>query len=283
MGVRVFATLLAMSEATVQTFEREGKVMAYQKFGTGPAVLLAFHGFGQSSLAFTPLEASLGNQFTIFAIDLFFHGKSQYTSDQLLTKADWQGFIGAFLEEQHIDRFSLMGFSLGGRFVLATVEGFSDRLDQLFLLAPDGITRSPWYQVATGSSVGRRLFRYVLRHLSMLTAFGHTLTRLGLLNRTVMRFAEISLGTPEQRALVYKSWTQFRLIQPNLTVIGQVLNEHKVHVHFFTGAFDRIVPGTYILPLTKRLLHYELTVLKTGHNHLIELAGEGLKVKGAIP
>ena len=42
------------------------------------------------------------------------------------------------------------------------------------------------------------------------------------------------------------------------------------------GAFDRIIPGSYILPLTDLLHQYELTALKTGHNHLIELTAEEL-------
>lgn len=251
--------------------------ITYQKFGTGPAILLAFHGFGQSSQAFAPVGVITGEQYTLFAIDLFLHGNSRYSGNQLLTQPDWQRIIAAFLESQNIDRFSLMGFSLGGRFALATVEAFADRLDQLVLIAPDGITRSFWYQLATGSFPGRKLFRYTLRHLPLLTAFGHTLTRFDLLHRTAMRFVEVSLSTPQQRELVYQSWTQFRLIQPDLSSIANLLIDKKIRVRFFTGAFDRIVPGSYILPLTKHLRHYELTVLKTGHNHLIELVAAELR------
>lgn len=268
-----------MHAANVQKFQLEGNSVSYQRFGNGPAVLLAFHGFGQSSEVFGPLEKTLGQQFTIFAIDLFFHGNSEYTNKQLLTKSVWQHLISTFLQAHGIDRFSLMGFSLGGRFALATAEGFANQLDQLFLIAPDGITYTFWYRLATGSGLGRSLFRYALRHLPLLHTFGHALTRLGFLNRTIMRFAEISLGTSQQRALVYRSWTQFRLIQPNLNTVANILIDSNVRVHFFTGAFDRIVPGTYILPLTQRLKHYELTVLKTGHNRLIELAGEHLSGK----
>ncbi|MFD2932281.1 alpha/beta fold hydrolase [Spirosoma flavum] len=251
--------------------------IAYQKFGSGSSVLLAFHGFGQNSQVFTVLEKSLGERFTIFAIDLFFHGNSHYAGNQPLTKLFWDQLISQFLQAQGIDRLSLLGFSMGGRFALATVGTIADRLEQLILIAPDGITRTFWYRLATDFSLGRNLFRYVLRHLSMLTTFGHMLTRLGLLNRTVMRFAEISLSTPEQRDLVYKSWTQFRLLYPNLDSISKILNDNKIRTRFFTGAFDRIVPGSHILPLTKRLCHYELTALQTGHNHLIELVSEQLK------
>ena len=257
-------------------FDYEGNRLAYRKRGHGPATLLTFHGFGQSSLDFDPLHKVSGHPFTVFAIDLIFHGDSQYASGQLLTKTDWQRLIRTFLDVHRIHRFSLLGFSLGGRFSLTLVEAFADRLDQVILIAPDGITRPVWYQLATTTRAGRWLFRYVLRHLSAFNRFGHVLVWAGLLNRTAMRFAELSLGTPKQRQLVYRVWTEFRLISPDLNLISALLNQYLVRVRFFTGAFDRIVPGTYILPLSDRLQRYELTVLKTGHNHLIELTAEKL-------
>ena len=266
-----------MPEATdVQYFEYQESRLAYRVLGNGPAVLLAFHGFGQDGAVFHPLESAVGERFTVLTIDLFFHGSSHYPDRQLLTKTDWQRLLTGFLRDRNIDRFSLMGFSLGGRFALAAVEAFADRLDQLILIAPDGITRSIWYRLATGSGAGRGLFGYVLANLLVLSAVGHVLTRLGLLNRTAMRFAELSLGTPRQRDLVYRTWTRFRRIQPDLTTIGALLNERSIRVQFFVGLFDRIVPGHYNLPLTEKLHHYELTVLKTGHTHLIELVAEHL-------
>lgn len=265
-----------MTATDVHDFQFGNHQLAYRKFGNGPAILLAFHGFGQSSQALKPLEKPLGNQFTIYAIDLFFHGNSHYGAGQLLTKTSWQALLKAFLQTQHIKRFSILGFSLGGRMVLGAVEAFTDRIDQLILIAPDGITRNFWYQLATGSNMGRWLFRSAMNHLSMLNGIGYTLTQLGLLNRTIMRFAELSLATPQQRDLVYTSWTQFRLIYPNLERISELLNQNAVRVQFFIGKFDRIIPGHYILPFSEKLHRYELTVLQTGHNHLIELAGEHL-------
>ena len=266
-----------MTEADdVLFFDYEGDRLAYYKLGYGPATLITFHGFGQNGRVFQPLNEAVGHRFTVFAIDLFFHGSSQYTNGQLLTKTDWQRLIGAFLDGQRIDRFSLMGFSLGGRFALTTAEAFAHRLDGLILIAPDGITRTIWYRAATTPPLGRWLFRHGLRHLSVFNQMGHALVRIGLLNRTAMRFAELSLNTPQQRTLVYTTWTQFRLITPDIHEVSALLNRHPMRVRFFTGAFDRIVPGTYILPLTNRLRQYELTVLKTGHNHLIELTAEEL-------
>ena len=266
-----------MTEADdVLFFEYEGNRLAYRTSGDGPASLVAFHGFGQCSDVFWPIPAPLSRQFTVYTVDLFLHGDSRYGGGELLTKADWQRLIGAFLQAHQINQFSVMGFSLGSRFALPVVEAFASRIDQVILIAPDGITHTLWYGLATTTRTGRWLFRYVLRHLSALNHLGHALVRAGLLNRTAMRFAELSLSTPEQRKLVYDTWTQFRLITPNVDTIATLLNQHSVRVRFFTGSFDRIVPGTFILPLTDQLEHYELTVLKTGHNHLIELTMDEL-------
>ena len=273
----VLCNFAAMTEADdVLYFDYEGNRLSYRKVGHGPAILIAFHGFGQSGRAFEPTDGIIGHRFTIFSFDLFFHGHSQYVGPQLLTKTDWQRLMGAFLKTQRIRRLSLMGFSLGGRFALTLAEVFAHRLDELILIAPDGITRSTWYQLATATRMGRWLFRHVMRHLSAFNRMGHALVRIGLLNRTAMRFAELSLSTAGQRRLVYTVWTQFRLITPNLNTVSVQLNQHSVRIRLFTGAFDRIVPGTYILPLADRLQGYDLTVLKTGHNHLIGLTAEAL-------
>lgn len=250
--------------------------LAFQKFGHGPSVLLAFHGFGQTHHVFAPLGKRLESRFTVFALNLFFHGNSTYNHDQPLTKTAWQQLIRAFLEAQRIERFSVLGFSLGGRFALATAEGFAYRIDQLILIAPDGITNSFWYKLATQSVIGRGLFRYTLNHLTQLNQFGYTLVRVGLLNESIMRLVNYSLNTAQQRERVYQSWINFRRIHPHLSVISNLLNKHVTHVQIFTGAFDRIVPGTYMLPLTSKLRRYELTVFKTGHHRLIDLTVEQL-------
>jgi pimeloyl-ACP methyl ester carboxylesterase len=260
----------------VHYFEFEHYRIAYRIVGNGSVSLLAFHGFGQTSRVFWPLEKVNGNPFTVYAFDLPFHGNSLSGSNQLLTKTDWQRLVNGFLQNHRIKRFALMGFSLGGRFALTTAELFSDRITGLYLIAPDGITRNFWYNLATRSACGRRLFRYVLTHLPVLTNLGYSLTKLGLLNRTVMRFVEHSISTHAQRELVYQVWTQTRLIWPTITDLSQMLKQHNVPVWVFLGAFDRIIPGHYVWPLFRHLPTYQLTIFKTGHNRLIDLTANEL-------
>lgn len=262
------------------TFTFQGSRLAYQQFGKGPRVLLAFHGMGQRSNCFAPLERVLHDSFTIYSFDLFYHGASsclfgdEYTEGEVLTKAYWQELITAFAIQQRIDSFSVAGFSLGGRFALTTTELFADRIDELWLFSPDGITISPWYWIAIHTRVGRWLFPYFLTHLASLHRAGLLLTKLGLLDRSLLRFAESTLSTPVQRQRVYRSWLSFRNMQVNLKRFGEQINKANVGVRFFMGYFDRVLPPSAMRPLTRHLQAYTIRVIKAGHNRLVERIAE---------
>lgn len=258
------------------------------RWGNGPAVLLCFHGIGQDGRAFEPFDNTLTDRFTIYSFDLFYHGQTGalhdplYQPNESLTPDHWAAVLTNFLSEHTIDRFSVAGFSMGGVFALATAQLFAPRLDQLWLLAPDGISTSAWYRFATGSGFGRGVFRYFLNHLPLLRNLSNGLVRLGWLDRSLVRFAQSTLATPEQRERVYRSWIAFQPLRPDLAPLASLLNEHSVRIRVFLGAFDRVLPREAVQPLLQQLNQYELMILPVGHNRLVEsvarqLAGEGLK------
>ncbi|MGV3559660.1 alpha/beta hydrolase [Larkinella arboricola] len=241
------------------------------KLSDGPVPLLAFHGIGQDHRVFEPLARALEGRYAVYAFDLFFHGAQPVTiPDGVLTKQTYAHIIRAFLHKHQIERFALIGYSMGGRFALATAEAFPEQTDELILLAPDGITVSPWYKLATGSGLGRWLFRYFLKHMSLFHRLGQFLISLRLINRSVLRFAETTLATTEQRELVYNAWIGFRHLRFNLQKLSGIFNQRFMRIRFFAGHFDQVLPVSLLTPLTRRLQSYELTVLKTGHNRLIE-------------
>ena len=262
------------------SFIFQGSRLAYQQFGKGPRALLAFHGMGQSSMCFAPIGHVLHDSFTIYSFDLFYHGDSsclfgdEYTAGEVLTKTYWQELIRAFIKQQGIERFSVAGFSLGGRFALTTTELFADCVDELWLFSPDGITITPWYWIAIHTWAGRWLFPYFLAHLGSLHRAGLLLTKLGLLDRSLLRFAESTLSTPTQRQRVYRSWLGFRNMQVNLPRFAERINKANVRVRFFMGHFDRVLPPSAMHPLTRYLQAYTVRVIKAGHNRLVEKIAE---------
>ena len=261
----------------IGTFSFDKLQLTYQQWGNGPSVLLCFHGIGQDGRAFDVLGTALASSFTVYSFDLFYHGQSSglhgdnYQPKESLTPNYWQVILAAFLDEKKIDRFSIAGFSMGGVFALTTAQLFAPQLDQLWLLAPDGITTSTWYRFATGSGFGRSLFRFFLNHLPLLHNLSDTFVQLGWLDRSLARFVQSTLATPNQRERVYRSWIGFRPLRPELNSLAKTLNGHPIQVRIFLGAFDRVLPREAVQPLLKRLNQYELMVIKAGHNRLVDV------------
>ncbi len=54
-----------------------GRIHTY-RFGAGPELLIAIHGFSDRARMFTVLEPALAGKYTVVAIDLPFHGQTEW-------------------------------------------------------------------------------------------------------------------------------------------------------------------------------------------------------------
>lgn len=242
--------------------------------GKGPKVMLAFHGIGQDHRCFMPLVEELKNQYTFYLVDLPFHGQSPALAVEKLTMAAWKTWIEEFLAENNIQNFSITGFSMGGKFALATLQLFPKRIESCWLLAPDGITESPWYGLATRFWLSKNLFRFFVSNVSRFKKLAELLVKLGLVEKSAVKFAETTLSTSEQRERVYRSWIGFSLIRADMKVVARLVSENKIDVKIFLGKHDALLPAHYVLPLTKQLPELKPIFLKTGHHRLIEKVAE---------
>ena len=245
--------------------------------GHGPKLMLAFHGIGQDHRCFLPLVEVLKEQYTFYLFDLPFHGQSPALTDEKLSMEAWKAYIEDVLLEQGIERFSVMGFSMGGKFALATLQLLAPQIESCWLLAPDGITESPWYRLATRFWLTKKLFSFFVHNLSSFKTLADALIKVGLVNKSAVKFAESTLATPAQRERVYRSWIGFSTIRPNCALIAELVKKHKIEVRIFLGKYDALLPQKYILPLTKRLPSIPVVILSTGHHRLVDKVAEWWK------
>lgn len=254
--------------------------LQYTKYGTGPTVWLALHGIGQDASCFAPFGERLAQTHTIYSMNLPFHGPQQDAdwSDAgwpaTITKPYWQRLLADFLTAHHIGRFSVAGFSMGGRFALVTAELFTERMDQLILLAPDGITDDPWFRTATSTRAGQAVLRFMLNHTGFFHQVGTGLVKLKLLKPGLLRFAEATLKTPAQRTQIYRSWTAFHPLTIDVPTLAQRLRTQQVSVCLILGKFDAVLPAAYTQPLLRALPECRLIVLPTGHTSLVRRAAD---------
>lgn len=245
-------------------------VLAYQKSGDGEKVLLLFHGFGQHHKVFETLTEALSSSFTLYAFDLFYHGQSKWNQgEQPLEKEMLRNIMLQFLTENKIDHFNVLGFSLGGKFALACLELFPDRIEQVILLAPDGIKTNFWYSLATYPLLLRRFFKSMILKPGRLHAITSLLHTLHVVDNGLLRFAESQMDTQEKRERVYYSWVVFRHLTFEMKAIARLLQTHSIWLTLVVGKHDKIITTENMNHLLRHLKDYQFEILDTGHNGVI--------------
>lgn len=228
---------------------------------SGPVLL--FHGYGQDSGVFEGLEG--------YSFDLFFHGNSEWNKgEEALEKEEWKRLIGAFLLENDIKDFRVLGFSMGAKFAMATLEAFPDRVKEIILLAPDGIKTSFWYSLATYPLALRKVFKSLVRNHSRFKRIAATAKTLGLIDKGILRFVETQMDSEEKRKRVYYSWVVFRHLKFDMNNIAAIINKNKIKLRLFVGRFDKIITAENMKRLTSKVPDCEFEILDAGHNNLIK-------------
>ena len=251
--------------------------LPYRIYGTGSRMLLAFHGFGRTGEDFRIFERGLGADFTIFAFDLPYHGKGTVDSSDknpAFTKTDLYNLLDRFCKEKGIDRFSVMGYSLGGKIALGCLEVFKERIENIYLLAPDGLKINPFYFFGTRTWTGRWLFKSIIYHPGILMITGNLLERMRWINPKLNHFVKHHMDTVVKRKKVYHVWVLFRKFIPDLHKITDTINENNTGLLLVFGKYDSVIPPGLANKLVCRLKNKEvLHVLDCGHK-VMERWGE---------
>ena len=238
----------------------------YRKSGSNEKVMLTFHGYGQNNTVFEKYKGC-----TFYHIDLFFHGKSVWPKEEEpLEKSEWKKLIEDVLKKNNITRFSVLGFSMGGKFAMATLEAFPDRVNEIILLAPDGIKTSFWYSLATYPFAFRKLFKSMISNHPRFLRIASVSKKLGLIDKGVLRFVETQMDSEEKRKRVYYSWVVFRHLKFDPDNIVMLINQHHIKLRLFVGRYDKIITAKNMTRLTSKIPNSQFEILDAGHNNLID-------------
>jgi pimeloyl-ACP methyl ester carboxylesterase len=254
----------------VPSVELEKARLHYQRYGQGERVILAFHGYGQDSGHFAPVAEALRPSCSIFAFDLFFHGKSKLPKSKTpLQKGFLADLIRQFLLEKQIGRFSVMAFSMGGKFALSLIESFAGQIDQVLLVAPDGIKTNFWYNLATYPGWMQGLFKRTVLRPAPFFRFVSFLDRHKIVDKGLLRFANWHMESTPKRLRIYRSWMGFSQLTFDIRKIVRLINENQIQLLLFLGEFDQVIPQRSLQVFIKALETGRVISLKTGHTYLL--------------
>jgi pimeloyl-ACP methyl ester carboxylesterase len=256
--------------------------ISYYRFGTGPKLVLCFHGYAEDATIYAFGEKYAGKQFTFYSIDLPFHGLTEWNEGLTFTPRDLRQIIEEILRFNKLKlhpgsgqasplKLTLLGFSLGSRVALSLYQSMPEQIEKLVLLAPDGLKVNFWYWLVTRTWLGNKFFAFTMKHPGWFFGFLKMLNKLRLVNASIFKFVNHYIGNKDVRHLLYVRWTALRKFKPNLRRVKSFLENDQTPVHLVYGKHDRIIRSSTGEKFRKQIeKQCSLTIIDSGHQVLQE-------------
>lgn len=244
---------------------------SYLTCGNGNKVLVCLHGFGEDADTFSFLEQYLKNDYTLYAIDLPWHGKTNWNNKLTFPVKDMIGLLEQMIPDYNNRSIQLLGYSMGGRVVLSLLERIPEKIVSAVLLAPDGLKVNSWYKLATQTWLGNGLFKMTMRYPQWFGFIVDLLKRAKWINPSVAKFVHFYIDDEKMRTDLYRIWTTMRKFRPDLQQIKKKIAAHHIPVHLVFGSYDRVILSKHGFSFqkgTEKLVTVD--VLAAGHQLLRE-------------
>lgn len=244
----------------------------YYRFGDGPKNMLCFHGYGMHGKQFYVLEEKLGKEYTFYGFDLFFHKETKLRDQSIaqlrkgISKNDFCELITAFCTHESIDRFSVIGYSLGTHYASVLAEKESLRIDQLFILAPSFLKIFTPFQVVSKNAIANYAFRKLFMSSRGIKVVLNVCRSFRIIDDSSHRILSSEMATRDLRYAFYANVTYLRHLQTNPSDLALSLNKNKVSCHFIFGQRDKMYPDHLADQLIAQLDLVKKLTIDTDHD-----------------
>jgi pimeloyl-ACP methyl ester carboxylesterase len=235
---------------------------------SGPArepirTVVLLHGFGSSLHTWEDWIPVLSKDFRVIQYDLPGHGLTGPDASGDYTDARGIAVLLDLLHHLGIQKFSLIGHSIGGRLAWNFAAAHPERIEKLVLVAPDGFA-SPGFEYGKPPEIGLSLqaMRYVLPktllRMSLEPAYANASV---ITEQRLTRYHELMLAPGVRPALIA------RLEQSTLRDPNPTLANIKVPTLLLWGDQDAMIPVANAVDYLRALPNARL-VRMNGVGHL---------------
>jgi len=177
--------------------------------------------------------------------------------------------IEKLLWERKKVRCSLIGYSQGGRIILGLVHHIPHRINELFVLAPDGMKKNRIRSFVGRTIIGRMTGKFLVRNPGLLFTFIRLFRRIGLINSKVEQFYLLHTHSEKDRYKIYHTWLALRKYMPNIALIHHYFASRPIRVVFLFGKYDTIISLRSGMKFTEKMQgNIKIHVLECGHDIL---------------
>lgn len=268
----------------------DGRALGFAEVGDpGGAPLLWFHGNPDSRLHFTSQrydEALRAAGVRFIATDRPGYGLSDPNFDH--GYAYWPADVAALADSLGLDRFAVLGYSLGGRYALACAALMPERLTAVGTLSAVTSPDMPGFGRGAYPRLARTEFAFARRAPALWTRVTNSSVRRGKKNpAAVLAGLKLVLSSPADRALLASHTQEYAttVIEAarqgpekwRMAETGQFnpldfnIDDVKLPVKVWHGTADTLVPIAQGRHLASRLPSATLIELPdVGHLHTLE-------------
>ncbi|UOE50540.1 alpha/beta hydrolase [Mucilaginibacter sp. SMC90] len=243
----------------------------FHEYGTGQKPLLAFHGYGMTGKQFHVLDQSILPQYHIYGFDHFFHGESKldgWTEQQILAgmpKAMVRNYMEEWFKLYGRQRFSVMGYSIGANLALILVEEYADMIDDIILMAPDGLAVFKGFHFILHNKLGRAIFRTATKSKWLAPFLVKNVKRVGVIDQSLYNIAYNEIDTEQKRLDTYYTLNLIRLLKPDVQKVARLINQHNIKCLLIFGKHDKLFPKSAAMPFLGMLDNAEVHEVELGH------------------
>jgi pimeloyl-ACP methyl ester carboxylesterase len=241
--------------------------ISYLRFGSGNRCLICFHGFGDRATIWYSLDKKMGEKFTIIAIDLPFHGHTEWQS-KTMQSIDFEVITNEILKKEGFERFSLTGFSFGARIVQKLLFSHSDLIDNILLFAPDGMGTKGLKNATSFPIWVRRFTHFLLKKPSKIVQLVNWLYQKKLVDKSVQWFFSQNINNQLRRERLFFYWLNLDDFEMPILNFKKKLQETRINTHIFLGRHDDITPLSIGDFLTAETPNVQLHIVDSNHQIL---------------
>jgi pimeloyl-ACP methyl ester carboxylesterase len=238
-------------------FENDLVNLHYYKFGSGEQVMLSFHGYGMHGKQFKLLESALGDKYTFIGFDLFFHKETKLKDQSLpaikagISKKQFADFILDFCRHEGIERFSVIGYSMGTHYTTVVVEELAAMIDECIIAAPSSLNPGKLIPFFSKNKTGNKILEKLALNQNTLVRMLKLFRRLKLIDDEAYNF--------------YACFTYLRFFETDEPRLLKALNEQNIKSIFIFGKRDKAFPPGIGKEFIAKVNNATVIVLNEGH------------------
>ncbi|WP_281615559.1 alpha/beta fold hydrolase [Flammeovirga sp. SubArs3] len=253
------------SESSTYFIEVENGNIECLQLGNGPKLLICLHGFGDNVNLFREIAPAWTNDYTLVSFSLPYHGNTEWKPSHFSSR-NIREIIDSILKKYDQERFSILGYSMGGKITMYCVQKYySDQIDRMILCASDGLKTHTLYDVS-------KLPRWYLELMMILMRFPKLMFKVvgfiynrGLLSKFLYDFFMNHFETEKQRRRFFGTATSSRFMKPDLNKIADIVNQNKIPVDMYFGERDEVILIDGAVKFSEKINNVRFFQLPKGH------------------